>query len=59
MTIQINIDNSVEIYFNQTKQEFEFDFRYKGTTERLIRIPYRFISNFEKLAFKHLDELIK
>ena len=59
MTIQINNENSVEIYFNQTKQEFEFDFKYQGTTERLVRIPYRFINNWEKIAFKHLDELIK
>jgi len=59
MSIRINQDNDIQIYYNQAKQEFEFEFRHQGNTERLVRIPYRFISNWEKLALKHLDELIK
>ena len=56
MSINIDGQNRVRIYYNPMKREFEFTF--EGSSLRLVRIPYRFISNFEKLAFKHLDDLI-
>ena len=56
--IRISLDKDVQITFDDYNREFLFDFQNKGVSQRIVRIPIRFIVDFQKLAYSELDTIM-